>query len=565
MNISEKIVETKICKQCNSSFDITDKDLEFYDKVSPIFNDIKYNIPTPQQCPECRERRRLGFRNERIMYRRNSDFSGKEIISMYSPDKSYKVYTHDEWFSDKWDAMDYGVNFDFSKSFFEQINKLIFEVPLLGLTNSESENSSFNNYIIGVKNCYMSSVVYLDSEDVYYSSWVYTGKDIIDCRSIFDSQVCYESHDCRYCSNCFYVSHSFNSYNCFFSRNLTGCKNCIFCTNLENKEYYIFNKKVSKDEFEIQKNQILTGSYENINNALIEFNKFSISQPFVYANLINCENSTGDNLFNAKNAFMCFDLVDIEDSKFCNAGNTKDSYDGIGGENERCYEFSRVGWAQNVLFTYDGVECNNVILSFGVYNSSNLFGCVGLRNKKYCIFNKQYTKEEYEVLVPKIIEHMQKTNEWGEFFPLNVSPFGYNESVAQEYYPLTKERALISGCNWSDYKAPFPKVKKIIPANKLPDNIKDIPDDILNRAVECEITKKPFRIIKEELDFYRKHNLPIPRKHPNQRHLDRMNKRNPRKLYKRNCYGCNDEINTNYSPERPEKVYCERCYMGKVY
>lgn len=29
--MQEKIVEIKNCKQCNISFDITDKDLEFYD------------------------------------------------------------------------------------------------------------------------------------------------------------------------------------------------------------------------------------------------------------------------------------------------------------------------------------------------------------------------------------------------------------------------------------------------------------------------------------------------------------------------------------------------------
>jgi hypothetical protein len=92
--------------------------------------------------------------------------------------------------------------------------------------------------------------------------------------------------------------------------------------------------------------------------------------------------------------------------------------------------------------------------------------------------------------------------------------------------------------NWSTYEAPFPKVEKIIPASKLPDNISDIPDDILNRAIECEITKKPFKIIKQELEFYRKHNLLIPRRHPDQRHLDRVSLRNPRKLFDRKCDKC---------------------------
>ena len=108
--------------------------------------------------------------------------------------------------------------------------------------------------------------------------------------------------------------------------------------------------------------------------------------------------------------------------------------------------------------------------------------------------------------------------EWGEFFPASLSPFGYNETVAQEYYPLSRSEAISQGFNWSDYEAPFPKVEKIIPASRLPENIDDIPDDILAWAIECEVTKKPFRIIAQELEFYRKHNIPIPKRHPDQRH-----------------------------------------------
>ncbi|HRI36281.1 MAG TPA: hypothetical protein PK765_04380 [bacterium] len=65
-----------------------------------------------------------------------------------------------------------------------------------------------------------------------------------------------------------------------------------------------------------------------------------------------------------------------------------------------------------------------------------------MNDKSYCILNKQYTEEEYNTLVPKIIAHMRETGEWGEFFSPNLSPFGYNETVAMEYFPLTKEQAL---------------------------------------------------------------------------------------------------------------------------
>ncbi|EKD44379.1 MAG: hypothetical protein ACD_71C00157G0001, partial [uncultured bacterium (gcode 4)] len=113
-------------------------------------------------------------------------------------------------------------------------------------------------------------------------------------------------------------------------------------------------------------------------------------------------------------------------------------------------------------------------------------------------------------------------SEWWEFFPANFSPYGYNHTVWQIAAPLTKDEAVKQWFNWSDYEAPFPKVEKIIPAAKLPEDISKIPDDILNWAIECELTGKPFRIIKQELEFYRKHNLPIPRRHPDQRYLDRL-------------------------------------------
>jgi len=160
---------------------------------------------------------------------------------------------------------------------------------------------------------------------------------------------------------------------------------------------------------------------------------------------------------------------------------------------------------------------------------------------------------------------MQSTWEWGEFFPSSLSPFGYNETVANEYFPMTKQQAQEKEFNWSDYEAPFPKVEKTIPADKLPDSIKDIPDDILAWAIVCEVTGKPFRIIQPELEFYRKHDLWIPKRHPDQRHLDRMGMRNPRKLYERKCDKCHVDMETVYAPDRKETVYCEECYNREVY
>ena len=160
---------------------------------------------------------------------------------------------------------------------------------------------------------------------------------------------------------------------------------------------------------------------------------------------------------------------------------------------------------------------------------------------------------------------MRETGEWGEFFPMELSPFAYNETLAQEYFPLTQKEVLNSGWKWKENLNYVAEVERIIQASKIPPKIEMINDKILNWAIQCDVSKKPFKIIKQELKFYRKNKLPFPRKHSDVRNSERMKLRNPRKLWSRNCPKCNAEIQTTYAPERPEIVYCEECYLKEVY
>jgi hypothetical protein len=99
----------------------------------------------------------------------------------------------------------------------------------------------------------------------------------------------------------------------------------------------------------------------------------------------------------------------------------------------------------------------------------------------------------------------------------------------------------------------------------LPDNSKDVTASLEHTAIECARTGRPFRIIDQELTFYKKHKLPLPRLHPEERHIDRVRKRNPHHLWQRKCAKCHAKIQTSYAPERPEIVYCEKCYLETAY
>src|SRR6185369_2620852 len=135
----------KPCRQCAQQFEITEEDLKFYDKVSPIFAGEKFQVPPPTLCPDCRQRQRLSFRNERKLYHRKCDLCQQEIISIFSPDKPYTIYCPKCWWSDKWDAKKYARDFDFSRPFFDQLKELQLKVPLLSMINNKPENSSYCN------------------------------------------------------------------------------------------------------------------------------------------------------------------------------------------------------------------------------------------------------------------------------------------------------------------------------------------------------------------------------------------------------------------------------------
>ena len=104
---------------------------------------------------------------------------------------------------------------------------------------------------------------------------------------------------------------------------------------------------------------------------------------------------------------------------------------------EKSYNCVAIMHVQDVHHCSCVFDSYSLILCQECYDSNHLFGCMGLRNKSYCIFNKQYTQEEYETLVPQLIEKMKADGEWGFFSPAAAS-FPYNDSLAMEYFPVSK-------------------------------------------------------------------------------------------------------------------------------
>lgn len=171
------------------------------------------------------------------------------MISIYSPDKPFTVYDQKIWWGDDWSPNTYGIDFDFNKSFFEQFKSLQLSVPRANLFAKNCENAEFTNHTDHIKNCYLC-VDTADSEHIYYSKWIISCKNCVDCYQVEKCEYCYE---CQYSVNTYKSAFCFLCYDsseCMFSYRLKNCKNCMFCTHLRDKQYCIFNEQLTKEVYE---------------------------------------------------------------------------------------------------------------------------------------------------------------------------------------------------------------------------------------------------------------------------------------------------------------------------
>jgi hypothetical protein len=178
---------------------------------------------------------------------------------------------------------------------------------------------------------------------------------------------------------------------------------------------------------------------------------------------------------------------------------------------------------------------------------------------------------------------------YGEFFPPELSPFHYNETIAQEYLPLTKETALKQGYSWKDVGERNYSIT--LPHAQIPDNIAEVKEDIVKEVIGCAHEGKcedqcstAFKLIPAELEFYKQMGIPSPRLCPNCRHYELLKQRNPLRLQDGTCkcggeesgkykntalhfHGgsqCPNKFITSYLPDSSEIVYCEQCYNAEI-
>ncbi len=595
--ILEEIVKWDICKWCWDEFAIFKLQEKIEEKMKVNF---KQDL-----CPDCMMRRFLMMRSETSLYKDKCYKCKKDIISMYAPEVEEIVYCNDCY-----NNSDFIIKDDFvakKETVEDDFYKLWEKTPKKALISENNENSKYANYTWNSKNIYMSYLTYTNSQNILYSYYSTSSSDCIDCHNIKNCEKCYECINTIYSFNCYYSYNLVNSSFIYFSINLESCQNCIFSSNLVNKKYYIYNKKYPKQEYEKILKSFKNNLKSNIWLRKLKQEYKKLEKKTVYKNLqkVNTQKSVWNFISNTKNTILAFYSNKVEDAVNVWWWTIKDSVNFIWWANiESSYNSCLVGFdSQRVIWSFNVFYSSFVNHSIWIYNSSNILFSVWLRNKEYAILNRKYSKEDYKKYFKEIIDFLKQKWDFWKFFDAKFVKIPYNDSASMDFYPIEKivyqdgkekiinkkwkwivkvfdKDSFISKASlnfwwkesidifWRNFEkeVDIPKNISLIKASNLPDKIENLSfqKEILQSAIICEESKRPFRIMKYELEFYIKNNLPLPRLHPKIRHTNRTKKILPRKLYIINCNKCKIKILSSYNKQSKKTIYCEKCY-NKIY
>jgi len=431
----------------------------------------------------------------------------------------------------------------------------------------DSINCDFSFYGRYMKDCY-----YVfggrKSEDVMFSSSVYRAKHAVDSYSIYDVDTVFNNIGTN---DVFKTNYAYFSAGCLdsdFVFDCRNCQNCFGCVNLRNKNYCWFNEQLTKEEYKKRRASVELGSIKTAKEYKQKFWNFVKEKPVRAVRISQSRNSTGEDLRECNNCQNCFQVEVSENLRYATFAIVKlrDSMDvGHSGGAERLYEAQNCGTnSSNIKFSFAVKESIDSEYLMSSTHCTNCFGCIGLNNASYTIFNKKYSPEAYWKVLDEVKAGMLQRGEYGEFFPMSFAPCAYNSSLSNIIYPLTEEEAQRKGLYWQKDTDVDTRNLKNIPASELPDNIDDFTPELFDIAVIGEVSKKPFKIIPREVEFYKRYRLPLPTDTPQQRTLERFKILNNFQVNKENCFSCGKDIESLFKKSDGYKPYCEACYQKEV-
>jgi len=447
----------------------------------------------------------------------------------------------------------------YSGDIFADVGAILQTIPIAALNHfGENENCEYADVAYNAKNIYLSIVTTTGVEDIAYS---FNIKD--NSTNVFSSVNVLEASENVYGSsyiissyNVFFSENIINSNNIWMSNNCIGCTECLYCDGLENMSYCIDNKQSTREDYQQQKEILLAKKDTYTKRQTTQMVNMGSSN-VTWSNLYNCHDG--------ENMYYCSNLQNARNAVFISSNEeNSDFYDVfMWGRSTNFYGVCDAGgFSDNCYCITQCATCTDMYYSLFCEWCSFCLGCVGLKNKQFCILNQQYTKEERHQKVDEIFGHMEKNGTLGEFFPWSMNPFYFNDTAAhmimwsEQSEPgstagqaFTKQEVtalwylrrdepvkvdipvgaeiIKTGELWDyEWYSSHPERSEGSSKDNLDSSIVSLSQNDKKWTINPDILKKIiideqwnyYRIVQMEYDFLIKHWLPLPRKH----RLERM-------------------------------------------
>ncbi|MCB9798173.1 hypothetical protein H6758_00425 [Candidatus Nomurabacteria bacterium] len=483
----------------------------------------------------------------------------QSVVTMYDPESEISLISEEDWFGDNFDAQKYAAEYSTRRSIISQIRDLMYRVPHVPLLQDpSSEKSQWSIYELAFKNSY-ATYGGLECEEVMYADLCIQSEHCVDVMSVVQTQWSYEGVQLFQCSNTFFSQFSSGLFDAYFTFGSINCSHVFGCVNIQNKEYCFFNQQLTKDEYES-----IVSKIDLSDRSVVEYwdrkaKEFWKQGYHLGDTNFQSENVIGQHLISSKDA-SGFEATDLERVyNVFDVGFAKDCFDVTTSSNveKSCLTACVTeGFENKMSLSCD--NCINVEYCELCSNCENCFGCVGLRRKKFCIFNKQYTEEEYWKTLDAIKTQMLAEGTYGKFFRLQDSPIAYNISHAGIFFPKTKSQMESAGLRYYQGKPPASSNQTL---EKVPERLSDFREEMLDKKFIDAGSGRVFQIVKPEFEFHKKFGIALPSDHSIERRLRRYKDVMEIRTSRGACEKCSAVLYTR-TPHEQVRFLCGECYHG---
>ncbi|MFH1404854.1 MAG: hypothetical protein ABIH21_02030 [Patescibacteria group bacterium] len=549
----------RVCELTGQKFELTQEHIDWAKEL---------NVPPTQWKPEVRNKYLAGFANGIAMWKNKHAETGKELFSYVHPDSVVPVVTDKEWHEREYIQNE--KELDPQEPFFEQFEWLLMKSPIGAMLDEGSNKGCFGVELIESTNCYLTFHA-LKGLRVYESM---NAMNCQDCINVINS---YHLTDTAYVNHCLRLHGCIYAFECYESSNssfIFDCRNCESCfgsTNKRNKKYLWWNEQLSEQEWKKRRAEVDLGSLTQFEKNKNRFYQMMQEQAVWPENFsVRSNDCSGDYLT---------DCVDLKKG-FSEKGTKHCFWTMFGQENEHTYFNMWTGFATNV-YSSNGSKnsnrticchyckyCQNMEYSFLCFNCEVCFGCINLKRKKFCIFNKQYSEDGYWQCVDEIKCAMLDRGEYGKFFPAKYSPMGHEYAFGELFEGHTNQELESFGA--PRYDTSVGEIVNedevsAIKADELPDNINDVDDKFIGKPIYDAQAKRLFSFVAPEIDLMKRLHVPPHREHVFSRLRFITQHSNLMTTEQGVCAKCNKEIQLNKNNVfENRKVYCIEDYLKLI-